>query len=110
MKWVRLLSVGVVFKIIGLDAYMNLLLALYLLSIVCHSRSRKFMAIALALRINLRLRCTVCSLIIHEQILLFVSSATLIFMNYALNMKVYCIPASQIASPCFPISSQRGRP
>ena len=32
------------------------------------------------------------------------------FMNYALNMKVYCIPASQIASPCFPISSQRGRP
>ena len=24
-------------------------------------------------------------------------------MNYALNMKVYCIPASQIARPCFPI-------
>ena len=56
---------------------------------------------------TLRLRCTVCSLIIHEQLLLFVSSATLI---YALNMKVYCIPASQITSPCFPISSQRGRP
>ena len=49
----------------------------------------------------------VCSLIIHEQILWFVSSATLIFMNYALNMKVYCVPASQIASPCFPISIDR---
>ena len=36
----------------------------------------------------LRLRYTVCSLIIHELLLLFVSSTTLIFMNYAPNMKV----------------------
>ena len=33
--------------------------------------------------------CIVCSLIIHEQILLFVSSATHnTFMNCALNMKI----------------------
>ena len=30
-------------------------------------------------------------------------------MNYGLNMKVYCIPASQITSPCFPISSHAAR-
>ena len=34
---------------------------------------------------------------------MFVSSTTLIFMNYAPNMKVYLF-----ASPCFAISSQQG--
>ena len=37
---------------------------------------------------SIRLRYIVCSLIIHELLLLFVSSTTLIFMNYAPNMKV----------------------
>ena len=38
--------------------------------------------------LSLKLRYTICSLIIHELLLLFVSSTTLIFMNYAPNMKV----------------------
>ena len=37
---------------------------------------------------------------------MFVSSTTLIFMNYAPNMK--CVPVSLLASPCFSISSQQG--
>ena len=56
--------------------------------------------------IKVTVHCLFINIIIHEQILLLVSSGVLIFMNYALNMKVYCIPASQITSPCFPISSQ----